>query len=166
MVNRSARNFSREIATRQFSPGRAAPQTEGAFFAAKRIRGVSTGDFRCRGNRPNRRRDQHNSSIQSALRAGDYEQALTLAHTQLQLWPKDVKFWTLEGIALSHLGHDRKALVAYNKALAMSPNYLAALEGAAELEYKAGTARAVPLLNRILKVRPDEPTGHAMLAAL
>jgi tetratricopeptide (TPR) repeat protein len=106
------------------------------------------------------------SAIQSALRAGDNEQALALIHTQLQAWPKDVKLWSLEGIALSHLGRDREALVAYNKALAISPDYLAALEGAAELEYKAGSTRAVPLLNRILKVRPDEPTVHAMLAAL
>jgi tetratricopeptide (TPR) repeat protein len=106
------------------------------------------------------------SAIQSALRAGDNEQALTLVHTQLQAWPKDVKLWTLQGITLSHLDRDREALVAYNKALAISPDYLAALEGAAELEYKAGSNRAVPLLNRILRVRPDEPTTHAMLAAL
>jgi tetratricopeptide (TPR) repeat protein len=106
------------------------------------------------------------SAIQSSLHAGDNEQALTLIHTQLQAWPKDVKLWSLEGIALSHLGRDRQALVAYHKALAISPDYLAALEGAAELEYKAGSTRAVPLLNRILKLRPDEPTVHAMLAAL
>jgi tetratricopeptide (TPR) repeat protein len=106
------------------------------------------------------------SAIQSALHAGDNEQALTLVHTQLQAWPKDVRLWTLEGIALSHLGREREALVAYNTALAISPDYLAALEGAAELEYKAGSNRAVPLLNRILKLRPDEPTSHAMLAAL
>jgi len=106
------------------------------------------------------------SAIQSALHAGDNEQALTLIHTQLQAWPKDVRLWTLEGIALSHLGRDREALVAYDTALAISPDYLAALEGAAELEYKAGSTRAVPLLNRILKVRPDEPTTHAMLASL
>jgi tetratricopeptide (TPR) repeat protein len=106
------------------------------------------------------------STIQSALRAGDNAQALTLVRTQLQAWPKDVRLWALEGIALSHLGRDREALVAYNKALTISPDYLAALEGAAELEYKAGSARAVLLLNRILKVRPDEPTVHAMLAAL
>ena len=106
------------------------------------------------------------TAIQSSLRAGDNEQALTLLHTQLQAWPKDVKLWSLEGIALAHLGRDREALVAYNKALAISPDYLAALEGAAELEYKAGSSRAVPLLNRILKARPEEPTTHAMLAAL
>jgi tetratricopeptide (TPR) repeat protein len=105
-------------------------------------------------------------AIQSALRAGNNEQALTLVHAQLQAWPKDVRLWSLEGIALTHLGRNREALTAYDKALAISPDYLAALEGAAELEYKAGSNRAVPLLQRILKVRPDEPTTHAMLAAL
>jgi tetratricopeptide (TPR) repeat protein len=106
------------------------------------------------------------SAIQSALRAGDNDRALTLLQTQLQDFPKDVRLWTLEGIALAQLGRNREALAAYDKALALSPDYLAALEGAAELEYKAGSTRAIPLLQRILKVRPDEPTTHAMLAAL
>ena len=106
------------------------------------------------------------SAIQLALRGRDYNQAVQLARTQLQQSPKDVRLWTLEGIALSNLGDDKEALVAYNKALSISPDYLAALEGAAGLEYQAGSDRAVPLLNRILKLRPDEPTSHAMLAAL
>jgi tetratricopeptide (TPR) repeat protein len=104
--------------------------------------------------------------IQSALRAGENDRALSLVHTQLQAFPKDVRLWTLEGIALTHLGRTREALTAYNQALAISPDYLAALEGAAELEYNSGSTRAIPLLERILKVRPDEPTTHAMLAAL
>ena len=40
------------------------------------------------------------------------------------------------------------------------------LKGAAQIEYNAGSDRAVALLNRILKSRPDDPTSHAMLAAL
>src|ERR1700723_1491790 len=36
------------------------------------------------------------SAIQSALRAGDNEQALTLVHSQLQNFPKDVRLWALE----------------------------------------------------------------------
>ncbi|MGA9592239.1 MAG: tetratricopeptide repeat protein, partial [Candidatus Acidiferrales bacterium] len=104
--------------------------------------------------------------IESALRAGDNDQALTIARQQIEKSPKDVRLWTLEGIALTHLGEDREALAAYNKALTISPDYLAALEGAAELEYKFGSNRAIPLLNHILKLRPDEPTSHAMLAAL
>jgi tetratricopeptide (TPR) repeat protein len=106
------------------------------------------------------------SAIQSALQSGDDAQALTLVRGQLAQWPKDVRLWTLEGIALAQLGRNKEAIAAFNKALLISPDFLAALEGAAELEYKAGSPRAAPLLNRILKIRPNEPTTHAMLAAL
>ncbi len=106
------------------------------------------------------------SSIGSALRARDYDHALQLIRSQLRESPKDAKLWTLEGIALSGLGNNREALVAYNHALSISPDYLAALEGAAELEYKEGSNRAIPLLNRILKLQPDNSTSHAMLAVL
>jgi tetratricopeptide (TPR) repeat protein len=105
-------------------------------------------------------------AIESALRARDYEQALQLIQAQMQQTPQDARLHTFAGIALVSEGKDREALAAFNKALAISPNYLAALEGAAQLEYKAGSDRAAPLLNRILKLRPDEPTTHAMLGSL
>jgi len=47
-----------------------------------------------------------------------------------------------------------------------SPDYLPALEGAAQIEYNAGSQNAVPLLKRILESRPKDPTTHAMLAVL
>lgn len=106
------------------------------------------------------------SSIESALRAGNFDQAAQLAQSQLERAPKDARLWTLDGIALSGLSHDREALAAYNHALSISPNYLAALEGAAELEYKQGSTRAIPLLDHILKLQPGNSTSHAMLAAL
>lgn len=106
------------------------------------------------------------TSIGSALRARDYQQALQLIRSQLRESPKDAKLWTLEGIALSGVRNNREALAAYNRALKISPDYLAALEGAAELEYKDGSARAIPLLNHILKLQPDNSTSHAMLAVL
>jgi len=104
--------------------------------------------------------------IESALRSGDYDRALQMIRAQLRQTPQDARLRTLEGIALASEGKDPEALVAYNKALAISPNYLAALEGAAQLEYKTGSDRAVPLLNRILKLQPDEPTSHAMLGSM
>jgi tetratricopeptide (TPR) repeat protein len=70
------------------------------------------------------------------------------------------------GIAFTGLGDNRRALQAYDKALGISPDYLPALEGAAELEYKAGSTRAISHLNRILQQRPNDPSSHAMLAAL
>ena len=50
--------------------------------------------------------------------------------------------------------------------MTIDPNYLAALEGAGQAHYEAGSRRAVPLLERILRQRPDDPTAHAMLAVL
>jgi tetratricopeptide (TPR) repeat protein len=105
-------------------------------------------------------------SIQSALRSRNYEQGLQLARDALISSPSDARIWTLEAIALSGLGKPQEALAAYTKALTITPDYLAALEGAAEIDYQAGSTRAVSLLNRILKQRPHDPTVHGMLAVL
>lgn len=72
----------------------------------------------------------------------------------------------MQGIAFSGLGHQGDALAAYNTALEAAPDYLPALEGAAQIEYAVGSERAVVLLNRILKIQPDNATSHAMLAVL
>jgi tetratricopeptide (TPR) repeat protein len=104
--------------------------------------------------------------IQAALQARDYAQALQLISAELQHSPQNARLWTLQGFALAGLGKDREALAAYDKALTISPDFLPALEGAAELEYKAGNTHAVARLNRILELRPEDPTSHAMLAAL
>ena len=106
------------------------------------------------------------NAISTALRANDYDQALKLARASLQQTPNDPKVLTLEGIALSGLGKTQDALAAYNSALKISPDYLPALEGAAQIEYNGGSSRAEPLLRHILQIRPDEPTSHAMLGVL
>jgi tetratricopeptide (TPR) repeat protein len=105
-------------------------------------------------------------AIRSALQAKDYAQALQLTTSGLRQSPKDARLWTLQGIALAGLGKDHEALAAYDKSLSFSPNYLPALEGAAGLEYKAGSAHAIPRLNRIIEQLPNDPTSHAMLAVL
>jgi len=72
----------------------------------------------------------------------------------------------MEGMALAGMGKRQEALAAYTKALSIAPDYLAALEGAAGIQYQEESPRAVLLLNRILKQRPHDPTTHAMLAVL
>jgi tetratricopeptide (TPR) repeat protein len=104
------------------------------------------------------------ASIQENLRSGDVAGALEATQSELKQHPGDARLYTLQGIALSRLGRDTEALSAFESALNTSPDFLAALEGAAGLEYKVGSERAVPLLERILKQRPDDPTSHAMLA--
>ena len=105
-------------------------------------------------------------AVQSALRARDFSRALELAGAQLKQHPADPKLWTLQGIALGGLHREKESLAAYDKALSIAPQYLPALEGAAGMEYQAGSPRAIPLLNRILQQRPNDPTSHAMLAVL
>jgi tetratricopeptide (TPR) repeat protein len=106
------------------------------------------------------------AKIISALRSGNYLEAKRLSGLALQESPKDARLWTLNGFALVRLGDSAQALSAYTHALQISPDYLPALEGAAEIEYKNGNQSAVPLLERIVKTRPDDKTSHAMLAEL
>ena len=104
--------------------------------------------------------------ITSALRAREFDKALQLLQPALQQSPKSAQLWTLQGIALSGEEHENEALASFRNALKISPEYLPALEGAAQLEYKAGSVTAVPLLQHVLRLRPNDPTSHAMLAVL
>src|SRR5436190_10949396 len=105
-------------------------------------------------------------AISSALRARDFDTAVELTRSALTASPNDAQLWTLQGIAFSRKGDSGHALAAFEHALKISPEYVAALEGAAQLHYQAGSRAAVPLLHRLLQLRPDDPTSHAMLAVL
>lgn len=110
--------------------------------------------------------DDATASIISDLRSGKYAEAKQLIDQALLRSPQDSRLWTLDGFVLVHLGSSKAALEAYQHALQISPDYLPALEGAAELEYKASDQAAVPLLERIIKLHPGDQTSHAMLGAL
>ena len=105
-------------------------------------------------------------AITSALRAREYDKAVALTQTALQASPDDAQVWTLQGIAFSAKGDARKALPAFERALKIAPDYVAALQGAAQLHYQAGSRDAIPLLNRLLQLRPGDETSHAMIAVL
>lgn len=105
------------------------------------------------------------TEIESAIRVGDFNKAVELAQVALQQSP-NAQIWTLDAIALSRMGRANEALKAYDAALEMSPDSLPALEGAAELEYKAASGRAATLLNRVVRLQPNNPTAHAMLGVL
>ena len=59
-----------------------------------------------------------------------------------------------------------RAVQAFDEALQYCPNDLLALEGAAQIEYARRQPDAIELLQRILAIRPDDITTHAMLASL
>src|SRR3954463_8568184 len=104
--------------------------------------------------------------IASALRDRKFDAALQLLQPALIKSPQSAQLWTLQGIAFSGTEREKEALDSFQKALKLSPDYLPALEGAAQLEYKAGRDAAIALLLRVLKLRPGDPTTHAMLAVL
>jgi tetratricopeptide (TPR) repeat protein len=105
-------------------------------------------------------------SITSALRSREFEKSLQLLQSALQGSPNNPQLWMLQGLAYSGIGDSRSALASYQHALKISPDYLPALEGAAQMEYEAGSADAIPLLEHVLKLRPKDFTSHAMLAVL
>jgi tetratricopeptide (TPR) repeat protein len=104
--------------------------------------------------------------ITSALQNRDFGKALQLLQPALENSPRNPQLWVFQGLAYSGEGNATAALGSYQAALKIAPDYLPALKGAAGLEYDAGRPDAVSLLERILRLRPDDATSHAMLAVL
>jgi tetratricopeptide (TPR) repeat protein len=105
-------------------------------------------------------------SVARALSHKDYAQALTIAEKILVIRPSDCPVLTLRGIALSHTGRNDDALTSFETALQSCPQYLPALEGAAQIAYATHAPAVGALLKRILALRPDDQTSHAMLGSL
>ena len=97
--------------------------------------------------------------ITSALRAGQFDKALHLLHSELQRSPKNPQLWTFRGIALSGKGDKKEALIAFRHALGNSPDYLPALEGAAQIEYESGGENAAWIAANpaVASERSDQP---------
>jgi len=104
--------------------------------------------------------------IVSALQNRDFEKALQLVEPALRAYPNNPQLQVFKALAYAGQGNTKAALGSYQAALKIAPDYLPALEGAAQLEYEAGRADAVPLLEHVLRLRPHDTTTHAMLAVL
>src|SRR5580765_8509233 len=106
------------------------------------------------------------AAIMAALRSSRFAEALQLIEPALRQSPSNPQLWTLQALAYSGDGHKKEALASFQNALKFSPNYLPALEGAAQIEYEKGSQEAAVLVQRVLKIAPDDSTAHAMLASL
>lgn len=104
------------------------------------------------------------ASIESLMRGHQLDQALALAQSSLKKTPADFRIWTLQAIALSMKGNDAAALAAFRKALALSPDYPAALKGEAQLLFQTNNKRAIPQLEKIIRLDPGDQTAQEMLA--
>jgi tetratricopeptide (TPR) repeat protein len=104
--------------------------------------------------------------IAAALSSGNYAKALELLRPALQASPGDARLWAMQGAAEAALGDSKQALDSYRSALKIAPDYLPALHGAAQIEFDRSSPEAIPLLERLLKLRPQDQIGHGMLAVL
>jgi tetratricopeptide (TPR) repeat protein len=104
--------------------------------------------------------------IAAALSGGDYAKALALLRPALQASPGDARLWAMQGAAQAALGDTKQALDSYRSALKIAPGYLPALHGAAQIEFDRSSPEAIPLLERLLKLHPQDQIGHGMLAVL
>jgi len=105
-------------------------------------------------------------AISAALRAGQFQRALDQAVAARRDSPKEVRILVLQGMALNGLRRESDALAVFKEAINMAPDYVPAVEAAAEIEYREGKPEATARLERLLVLRPGEPTAHAMLGAL
>lgn len=104
--------------------------------------------------------------IVNALQGRHFEKALKLSQSALDAHPEDCRIWTLRGMASAGMGDLRQALAAYQHALELSPSYLPALEGAAQIEFQLGHEETRALLLKILAQRPKDETTHTLLGML
>jgi len=106
------------------------------------------------------------SSIQSQIRSHHYAEAIESIHIALSDKPDNPQLWTLEGIAFSLSDNTVDALKAFDKALSLAPNNIAALKGETQLLFSVHDQHAIPLLERIVRIEPADVTAHEMLATL
>lgn len=105
-------------------------------------------------------------AVSALIRTGQYRSAVKASEEALQETPGDPRLFTLKAIALSKLGQAAEALTAFQSALNLHADYVPALAGAAELEYKLGNNDAAHYLDRLLSLKPQDQVAHAMRAVL
>ncbi len=106
------------------------------------------------------------SEIQALIRSKQYQPALDRTRSELRTSPKDYRLYALEGIELFLLGDSKASVDAFEHSLQLSPDYLVALKGEVQALYVSHDVRAVPLLQKILKLDTNDVTAREMLAVL
>ncbi len=106
------------------------------------------------------------NTITAELREHHAQAALADAAAALKVQPGDPRLWVLKGLAARELGNAPGAMTAFEEALHLRPDYLPALEGAAETAYGTDPAKAGTYAERVLRLEPGNPTANGMAAML
>jgi len=106
------------------------------------------------------------AAVIDALQAHDFPRTLELLDPLLKEHPDDAELWAMQGTAFAGQNRKQEALSSFQRALKISPDYIVALQGAAQIQFDHGDLAAIPLLKRLVRIRPADPTGNGMLAVL
>jgi tetratricopeptide (TPR) repeat protein len=106
------------------------------------------------------------AAVVEALQARNFTRALELLDPLLQKHADDAELWAMQGTAYAGQNRKQEALLSFQRARKISPDYVVALQGAAQIQFDKGDLAAIPLLERLVRIRPSDPTGHGMLAIL
>jgi tetratricopeptide (TPR) repeat protein len=106
------------------------------------------------------------ASISAELRNHEFAKALALSTAALKKDPRDYRVWTLQGLAYVGMNNPTLAVSSYTRALKLSPDYLPALQGSAEIAFMQRSENAKALLEHLLQIHPGDATAHVMLAVI
>jgi tetratricopeptide (TPR) repeat protein len=104
--------------------------------------------------------------IYNLLAAHRFQQAEQAASAYLAITPGDCSVNVLLGLALRGENKLEAAFKAFRTAMSECPQNLAAVEGAAETAFLLNNPEAKSLVTQVIKLRPADETGYAMLGAI
>ena len=103
---------------------------------------------------------------QDQQRNGEAQKLLEQIELGLKEQPSNPRLLAARGLALARLNRDQDALQSLEKALVISPKFLIALEGAAEIAYRTHDPKVSGYLSRILQQDPENTAAHGMAGAV
>lgn len=104
--------------------------------------------------------------IYNLLAAHRFQEAEQAASAYLIATPNDCGVNVLLGLALRGENKLEPAFKAFHTAMSQCPQNLAAIEGAAETAFLLNNPEAKSLVSEVIKFRPTDETGYAMLGAI
>lgn len=104
--------------------------------------------------------------IYNLLAARRFQQAEQAASAYLAVTPDDCSVNVFLGLALRGESKIEAAFKSFRTAMKHCPQSIAAIEGAAETAFFLNDPEAKNLVTQVIKLRPADETGYAMLGAI
>jgi tetratricopeptide (TPR) repeat protein len=105
----------------------------------------------------------HAPLITAAPRNRELDRAMDLIESAIHNYPNNPQFRMFEGLAHAGKGDQEGALASYKAALKISPNYVPALKGAAQIDYDARRREGSPEHGSINQLRGDRDESSIVL---